>query len=121
VDETYDVWVYLEESSKVKARKRLAKAREFGIEWVPEERTWLFVLIVERPSMAGFARSVDRLSMRERQQGDRVHLRPQVRRQDILRPKDITRRLVDRHRPDTAHLVTRRLEATSHLRRQQPE
>ena len=115
MDETCDVWVYLEESSKVKARKRLAKGREFGIEWVPEEWTWLFVRIVERPSRAGFARSVDRLSMRERQQGDRVHLRPQVRRQDILR------RLVDRHRPDTAHLVTRRREATSHLRRQRPE
>ena len=58
--------------------------------------------------------------MPERQQGDRVRLRPQVRRQDILRPKDITRRQVDRHHPDTARLVTRRPGATSHLRRQQP-
>jgi len=59
--------------------------------------------------------------MQERQQGDRVHLRPQVRRQDILRRKDIIRRPVVRHRPDTARLVTRRPGATSRLRRPQPE
>jgi hypothetical protein len=59
--------------------------------------------------------------MRERQQGDRVHLRPQARRRDILRPKDIIRRLEARHRPDTARPVTRRPGATSHLRRQRPE